>query len=283
MRKRIVYCVGALGLMLSLCACGGEADSVDASPATETTEEATQEAPTEDTEVKEEASQESATETKEETNQESTTENTDTGENNGSSYGDIYMSQIDELVSAGDADLFALVDVDGDDIPELAAISSEGSWDKDQVFLYTYDGEDAVLLASEIGPGMEGHAIGFFEKQNVFVQSGAGMGDAFMFFKIENAQPVQISSFSSFEMIDADDNEISVCTVDDADVTEEEYTKALTEALPTSELTVLASVDTTDMVKYEVSAEDGYLNYTEKEKIPYNSYDEIKEILGSSN
>lgn len=207
----------------------------------------------------------------------------ETSETGSSSYSDIYAGEIDELVSSGDADLFALVDVDGDDTPELAAISSEGSWDKDQVFLYTTDGQDIVLLANDIGPGMEGHAIGFFEKQNVFMQSGSSSGDSYVFYKIENAEPVQITAVGSFTMIDENDNEVSSCLVDDNEVTNEEYIKALKEALPSGEITVLASVDTKDMVKYDVSAEDGYLSYTEKEKIPYNSYDEIMKILGSGN
>jgi hypothetical protein len=283
MRKRIVYLAGVIGLTMSLYGCGGAADNTAPSPAADTKEEA-QETEPESTETKEETqeTEPESTETKEEA-QKASEEATETTETDAPSYSDIYTGVIDELVASGDADLFALVDVDGDDTPELAAISSEGSWDKDQVFLYTTDGQGIVLLANDIGPGMEGHAIGFFEKQNVFMQSGATLGDRYVFNKIENGEPVQITAISSFTMIDENDNEVSTCLVDDNEVTNEEYTKALKEALPSGEITVLASVDTTDMVKYDVSAEDGYLSYTEKEKIPYNSYDEIMKILGSGN
>ncbi len=38
---------------------------------------------------------------------------------------------------SSDADQFALIDIDGDGIGELVASDSEGSWEKDQVFLFT--------------------------------------------------------------------------------------------------------------------------------------------------
>ena len=249
MKKRIISLIGAFVMVMSLCACGGEAAYADASSNEKGTAVATtpQDAP----------------------------KAGDSGNKDAIPYRDIYAAQIDELVSREQADLFALVYVDDDDVPELAAISSEGSWDKDQVFLYTTDGKKAVLLASDIGPGMEGHSISFFEKQNVFMQSGAALGDSFVFYKIEKSAPVKITSLSWFEMPDADGEYIETYMVDDKEVSEEDYAKALKSAVPKGEMTILVGTETTDMVKYDVDAQDGYLSYEQKDEVPYYQYDEI--------
>lgn len=200
-----------------------------------------------------------------------------------SAYADIYKTQIEELSSQGQADLFALVNVDDDEIPELAAISSEGSWDKDQVFLYTTDGKEAVLLASDIGPGMEGHFIGFFEKENVFVKSGAPTGEAFEFYKIDNFKPVKIMAASRVQMTDEDGNETDSCMVDEKEVAPDEYIAALKEIIPSARMTQLADEGSAEMISYDVSFDDGYMELTGEEKISYYSLDDIAELLASNN
>ncbi len=194
-------------------------------------------------------------------------------------YREIYAAQIEELVTGDQADLFALIYVDDDEIPELAAVNSEGSWDKDQVFLYSIAGKKAVLLAHDIGPGMEGHSISYFEKQNVFMQSGSATGENYVFSKIENGNPEKITSVSWFEMPDANGDYIEKYTVDDKEVSDTDYSKALKDALPSGEMTVLADTETANMVKYDVTIEDGYMSFTKKDEIPYFSYDEIMSQL----
>ncbi len=197
----------------------------------------------------------------------------------GSAYADIYISEIEKLSSSGEADLFALVYVDDDEIPELAAVSSEGSWDKDQVFLYTADGKETVLLASDIAPGMEGHYIAFFEKENIIVKSGAAIGAEFKFIKIENHKPVETLRCSRIQMTDADGNDIDVCKVNDKEVSADEYIAAMQEAIPSVKMTKLAEVGAADMVSYKVNLDDGYMKLIDAESTPYYSYDEIIGIL----
>ncbi len=294
MKKRIVSLM-IIGIMATaLCACSDAADSNTAPEETAVVEEqeAATEVASEEAEAAEEAAQEAEVveDTSEEAEVEDTTEEvaeeseetvevSEEAEAFGEPYKQIYKGVVDELSSTGNADQFALVYVDNDDIPELVAVSSEGSWDKDQVFLYTTDGSEAVLLASDIAPGMEGHYIAFFEKENLFIKSGGAMGDNYVFYSIEDSQPKQIMSASYFIMIDADDNEVESYMVDEEDVTPDVYTTALKGAIPSVGMTKIAETDSTEMVKYDVSLDDGYMALTEIERLPYSSYDEIIEQL----
>ncbi|WP_029320176.1 hypothetical protein [Butyrivibrio sp. AE3004] len=258
MKNRLVYLIGACVALMALCACGeknsSENDFVNvASVAAKSEDKILSKANT-------------------------TTENSE--KNDDASYKEVYSKLIDELSSEKKADMFALINVDEDSVPELAAVDSEGSWDEDQVFLYTTDGKDAILLASDIGPGMEGHAVSYFEKKNVIVQTGAPMGDRYVLYKIVDSKPVQFLAAEQFEMIDEEDNEVVHSIVDDKEVSEEEYLKMLKAAFPEEEMIMLsAAQDAPDMVRYKVSLDNGYLDLTETEKIPYSSYDEIMELL----
>ena len=80
-------------------------------------------------------------------------------------YVSLYLNQINEIYTSGTADQFALVNVDGDDIPELAAVSSEGSWDKDQIFLYKIF--DKNNQRYQLIPGFELHFLQFQKRMKV--------------------------------------------------------------------------------------------------------------------
>ncbi len=269
--KKVGFMIGAFVLTGLLCACSGGSGAEGGTA--DTAKDAVTEvgADVANNTADEEAEKEAVTEPKEESSAGNGSESP--------SYADIYKAKIEELSSSGQADLFALVNVDDDDTPELAAISSEGAWDKDQVFLFTYDGTEAVLLASDIGPGMEGHSIAFFEKKNVFVKSGAAMGVTYTFYKIENSDASEILSGSSFEMTDADGNDISACTINGNEASAEEYIAALKEIIPSAKMTVLAEEGSSDLVSYNVSLDDGYMDLTDAETTPYYSSDEIIELL----
>lgn len=265
--KKVRFIIGVFVLSGLLCACSGGKGAEGDTTAT------AKDLVTEDgaNAADEAMKKEEVTEQKEESHVENGSES--------SSYADIYKAKVEELSSSGQADLFALVNVDDDDHPELAAVRSEGSWDKDQVFLFTTDGTEAVLLASDIGPGMEGHSIAFFEKKNIFLKSGASMGEAYMFYKIENSNAVEILSGSSFEMTDADGNDINACTVNGKEVSSEEYIAAIKEVIPSAKMTVLAEEGVSDLTSYNVSFDDGYMELTDAENTPYYSSDEIMELL----
>ena len=74
-------------------------------------------------------------------------------------YISLYMSKIDELHSSGLAYQLALVNVNGDDIPKLAACNSIGPG-SDNTFLYTFYDNDTILLESGAA-GFDGYRIEF--------------------------------------------------------------------------------------------------------------------------
>ncbi|MCR5108529.1 MAG: hypothetical protein K6B28_10235 [Lachnospiraceae bacterium] len=187
------------------------------------------------------------------------------------SYEQIYIDVISDLVSSEKADQFALIDIDGDDIKELAAVSSEGSWEKDQVFVYTvYDGE-AVLLASDIAPGMEGHQIAFYEGKNIIVISGAAAGERYQSCNIDEGELKPLRS--------AESNSISgdIFRIEDKEVSEDEYYEGLKEILiPDEEMTIL---DTGSMKIRKAGYDNGYPEYTDVEERPYMTSEKIQEEL----
>ena len=99
MKKKLIYLISAFVLAASLCACSeGEGVAADTADLAEEVTVNTVKDTADDTE---DAESDAA----------------------GSAYADIYISEIEKLSSSGEADLFALVYVDDDEIPELAAVS----------------------------------------------------------------------------------------------------------------------------------------------------------------
>ncbi len=197
-------------------------------------------------------------------------------------YAGVYSQLISELDSTSQADRFALVDVNKDRIPELAAVSSEGSWEKDQVFLYTTDGKEAILLVSDIAPGMEGHSIGFVEKKNIIIKSGAVSGEAYELYRIEDNKAVKYMTFENRQLFDDEGDEIFEMYIDDAKVSDEEYEKKMnSELLKKGKPTVLAETDYEGMVEEKWFLVDGLL-YTEEagQKEYLSCEDMMKELNG---
>ncbi|XME02618.1 hypothetical protein QYZ88_000140 [Lachnospiraceae bacterium C1.1] len=248
MKKKIVALITAVVFVSGLSACGNSAEKEAASTGTA-----------------ENISTETAS-------------SAETGGN--ASYASVYLKEIDELNTAGNADLFALVDVNGDEIPELAAISTEGSWDKDQVFLYTTDGSEIYLLASDIAPGLEGHYIGFFEKENLFVQSGGAAGEHYDFYKIEDSKPVKVLTADNFSIPDENGDEKIHLSINGEEVSEEEYTNSVKECMGLKgNMIKLSEVDRSEMIEMKSEINEASLIFEEAGKRDYSSYDKIKEEL----
>ncbi len=187
----------------------------------------------------------------------------------------LYVEQIEKLLDAGDADQFALVDVDGDGVSELAASSSEGSWDKDQIYLYTPYNDEMVLLTSDIGTGMEGHYIGFYEGENLIDKSGAAMGSRDEYYEIKDGKLVPVLSLAWYP--NPENNDELEYMVDDKVTTSAEYFKTEEEVLSShGDLTIL---ETPEMKVVSVSSKDGTREYKEKKKIPYKTILEIEDEL----
>ncbi len=182
-----------------------------------------------------------------------------------------YLSIITELHDSGKADQFALVYVDGDDVPELAAVSSEGSWDKEQIFLYTLDGDRPVLLASDIAPGMEGHSVAFCEGKNTIVCSGAAAGERRVCYAIGPDGPEQILSLE-WSPNPANAGDISYFI--NGQATDEAHYRTEAGAF-TAMYGTMIRLDSTEMSIVALRFEDGSIVETITGSLPYQSFEMI--------
>jgi len=182
-----------------------------------------------------------------------------------------YLSTITELHDSGRADRFALVYVDEDDVPELAAVSSEGAWDKEQTFLYTLSGDEPVLLASDIAPGMEGHSVFFCEGENFIVCSGAALGERLICCAIGANGAEQVLSLERIPN-PADPDEVAYA-VNGEETDEAQYLAAL-EAFAASHDTMIR-LDIEEMRIVSLAVEDGDIAETVVGTIPYQSFETI--------
>ena len=190
-------------------------------------------------------------------------------------YIDLYLEKASELDKAGKADQFALIDIDGDGIKELAASSSEGSWDKDQVFLFTVKDEEIVLLTSDIATGMEGHYIGCFEGQNVIDCSGAAAGERHNYYEIKDGELNLLLSLAYFD--DPEKDYETVYFVDEKETDEDEYNKKGKKFF--EKLEDMTVFETKEMKEYTVKWADGYTELTESDTVPYMSLEELQEAF----
>lgn len=259
-KMKMIALFAAMAMTTAICGC----DSTDANVPALAEENAL-------TEEKLPSEKETATE--ESTLAEESTETDETTSDN--KYSQLYLNEAKKLSEAGNADRFALVDVDGDDILEFAASSSEGSWDKDQIFLYTVKDNDIVLLASEIGSGMEGRYIGFYEGENIVELSGAASGENHGYYRISDGGLDPVLSLQWFE--DPERDFETVYLVDEKESDEEQYAKAEQEFLDAHGK--LTRLDTDEMTVVTVKSVDGQREVSVESTVPYRSLEEISEEL----
>lgn len=183
-----------------------------------------------------------------------------------------YLAKAEELSKSGLADRFALIDVDGDDAPELAAVSSEGSWEKDQVFIYTVKDGDVILLTSDIAPGMEGHRVGFYKGLNLIERSGAASGERHDFYTVKDGKLEAVLYLMSFD--DPDKDFETVYLVDDKETDEDTFIKTAKDFLSSyKNMTVL---DIEAMSEATPDFSDGYENLMVNGTVPYLSLEELE-------
>ncbi len=182
-----------------------------------------------------------------------------------------YLSTIRELHDSGSADRFALVYVDGDDVPELAAVNSEGLWDRDQVFLYTLDGDEPVLLASDIAPGMEGHSIAFDEGDNFILRSGAVTGERLICLAIGANGPEQVLSLEWCQ--NAPDPDVISYFINGQETDEAQYLAKEGELAASHD--TMIRLDIEEMSVISLRLDNWGIMETVVGTIPYQSYEAI--------
>lgn len=191
-------------------------------------------------------------------------------------YAQLYLDHIQALYLAGTADQFALINVNDDRIPELVACSSEGSWEKEQVFLYTIYNEEVVLLISDIAPGLDGCRIAYYEGENLVVQSGASMGEEYRYYRMQDGQLELLTSFFSYWMDD-----MQHCSIDEQEVSEEDYLQAQKDFV--SAHGAISTFYTETIDTDNIIFDNGYLEFVSIGSEPYMTFagitDELKGFL----
>lgn len=190
----------------------------------------------------------------------------------------LYLAKVDELTDEGYADQFALIDIDGDSIPELIASDSKGSFDHDNSFVFTvYDGAIAEL-ASAVS-GLDGASISFSAGNNIIRQTGGMAGVSDTFSRIEDGA---LSEVFTAEMIrspepDANGDEVFTYSVNGKDSDAAGYFEAISGFVKDYEpLTDIRTEGLTDL-KYKNEGGNGYFEASETAK--YMSADEVKDAL----
>ncbi len=138
-----------------------------------------------------------------------------------------YRGLVKEMSDAGVADQFMLAQIDGDEVWELLASSSEGSFDQENTFIYTVHNDEPVLLASVIA-GSDGASLSYSEN-NLIRQTGsvAGMTDVYSSISDGALKEEFRAEMINTPETDAAGDEVFSYTVNGKEVSQEEYEKQL--------------------------------------------------------
>ena len=189
----------------------------------------------------------------------------------GNTYGAIYLDKINELKSEGLADQFALVNIDGDDVPELIASDSEGSFDHENAFIFTISNDKAIQLAAVI-TGVDGGNLDYAEGANLIHVSGAAAGMRDVFSRIKDGKLEEVFSAEATSM-DEDAN----YSINGNNVKENEYYEQINGFIKTYDPLTRIAYDGLYEISYEY--ENGYGCFEESGSKKYGSYDEVVKEL----
>ena len=107
-------------------------------------------------------------------------DDTDAGQTEAPAYARIYAQKVRELLASGPADCrFDLIDIDGDDVPELIASYPDRLDFFPRVNLYTVgNGTDIVTLKEELTAGLRGSGMYYYPGQNAIRLDTADLRDS---------------------------------------------------------------------------------------------------------
>ena len=165
--------------------------------------------------------------------------------------GEIYKSVIEELKSSKSADRFELVNIDEDDIPELVASDSEGSYEHDNAFIYTVSGGEPVLLASAV-TGEDGTTLCYSEGKNLIRQSGGIAGAIDVFSKIKDGKLEEVFRAEMIDTLqtDANDDEIYKYSINGKDTDKTGYVDEFTKFMEPYDTLISIDYDGLNKIKY---------------------------------
>ncbi|MCR5000836.1 MAG: hypothetical protein K6A71_03470 [Lachnospiraceae bacterium] len=186
-------------------------------------------------------------------------------------YGALYLDKINELKNGELADQFALEYIDKDEIPELIASDSAGSFDHVNAFIFTIHNGEVVELASVIA-GVDGGSLDFAKEMGLIHVSGsaAGMRDVFSEIKDGKLEEVFTAEASSMD-------ENAKYSINGSNVKEEEYYEQINGFL--EGYNPLIRIDYEGLYEVNYKYEDGYGYFEQGDADPYSSFDEITKDL----
>ncbi len=185
-------------------------------------------------------------------------------------YGARYLEKIGELQEEGLADQFALANIDEDEVPELIASDSLGSYDHENAFIFTIRNGEVTELAGVIA-GVDGGNLAYSEGANIVHVSGAAAGMRDVFYRLHDGELEEVFTAEATSMDDDARYSINGSTVE-----ENGYYEQIGEFIKT--YCPLTRITCDGLVETNYVPEDGY--FEQGGSAPYPSVEEIKEELG---
>ncbi|MCR5093232.1 MAG: hypothetical protein K6B72_04610 [Lachnospiraceae bacterium] len=188
----------------------------------------------------------------------------------------VYAATLEELHASGAADSFALVDVDGDSTPELAAVDSEGPAEAN-TFLYTISSDGQVVEHERCMTGYDGAAIYFSEGKSILLTTQHLMGDTFLWKEVKGGKIKVLLEAQSSGYI-SDDPSGQEFLVDGKSVSLEEYSSAMNDYF--TKYSPMTRIDLDGLTRVNASMTEDVPEFEVVETTPYVSYEEIRSQLG---
>ena len=181
----------------------------------------------------------------------------------GGEYATAYLSLIKRLSNDGKADHYKLLDVDGDNTPELAAVDSEGTYDTKNAYLYTFYNGKATMLKS-VTSGLDGSHIYVSKGNNKVYCTGILSGNEHN--ELYTIQKGQLVLEKVYDLLcDPNGNSLTY-TIDDYEVTADEFYDDLDDNLCNDSFTAI-DFDGLKETDFSVANRDQGLAITESEKV----------------
>ena len=251
MRRRILVSTVMMIMLSCLCACGNRQPDID-----EETEEITDE----------QDDSEDGTDSKE--------KQTETEESK-PDYATIYLSAINELYITGKADRFELMDIDGDDIPELAAAESAETYYYDNAYLYTIKEEKPCLIKSLVS-GVDGiHMYISNEDDLMYCTSWLSGSEDSNLYRIVDGE---LKPEKEYEALYDFENDSYIYNINKKEVSEEEYYDDLEKMYESANPFVAIDCNGLNETEFKVSVDDSNSKYIDANTVKTKEYRSLSQI-----
>ncbi|MCR4786784.1 MAG: PliI family lysozyme inhibitor of I-type lysozyme [Lachnospiraceae bacterium] len=186
-------------------------------------------------------------------------------------YGAPYIDKMNELKSEGLADQFALADIDGDDVPELIASDSTGSFNHENAFIFTFSNGEVNQLAAVI-TGVDGGNLDYAEGADLIHVSGSVAGMREVFMQIKDGKTEEVFTAEATGM-----DEDAKYSVNGSSVKEEEYYEQINGFVKSYDPLTRIAYDGLYEVSYKY--ENGYGGFEQGGSKKYSTAEEISKEL----